>query len=148
MFSLFSTDLHSIGQYIQDGLRNQFETILWIENPNTDYILKKEKSDIDKLNYLADKGMNFINKQAFLGASIAHTDGQVPNIVISIEKSDEYHYGYLVYFFMKSCALSGYILGVNPFDQPGVEQYKQNMFALLSKPGFEKQKEEIFKRLG
>jgi glucose-6-phosphate isomerase len=117
VFSLFSTDLHSIGQYIQDGLRNQFETILWIENPNTDYILKKEKSDIDKLNYLADKGMNFINKQAFLGASIAHTDGQVPNIVISIEKSDEYHYGYLVYFFMKSCALSGYILGVNPFDQ-------------------------------
>lgn len=143
----FSTDLHSMGQYIQDGNRNLFETVLSIGSPKKDIELKEEKSDLDGLNYLSGKTMDFVNQKAFMGTLLAHNDGGVPNIVINIPKIDEYNLGYMIYFFEKACAISGYILGVNPFDQPGVEAYKKNMFALLGKKGFEKEKEELERRL-
>lgn len=143
----FSTDLHSMGQYIQDGNRNLFETVLRIGSPKKDIELKEEKSDLDGLNYLSGKTMDFVNQKAFMGTLLAHNDGGVPNIVINIPKIDEYNLGYMIYFFEKACAISGYILGVNPFDQPGVEAYKKNMFALLGKKGFEKEKEELERRL-
>ncbi|WP_099190697.1 glucose-6-phosphate isomerase [Tepidibacter mesophilus] len=143
----FSTDLHSMGQYVQDGRRDLFETVFNVETPRRESIIKEDDKDLDGLNYLSGKTIDFVNKKAFEGTVLAHVDGNVPNLVINIPKLDEYNYGYLVYFFEKACAISGYILGVNPFDQPGVEAYKKNMFALLGKPGYEKEKQELEKRL-
>ncbi len=143
----FSTDLHSMGQYVQDGKRILFETVLNMEKPRRVVELKSEDKDLDGLNYLSGKTLDFVNEKAFQGTLLAHTDGQVPNLLINIPTLDEYNFGYLVYFFEKACGISGYLLGVNPFNQPGVEAYKKNMFALLGKPGFEKEKEELEKRL-
>lgn len=143
----FSTDLHSMGQYIQDGKRIMFETIINIENPIKDIIIELEKDDLDGLNYLEGKGFDFVNKKAMDGTVLAHVDGGVPNLQIDIPEATPYHLGYMFYFFMKSCGVSGYLLGVNPFDQPGVEAYKKNMFALLGKPGFEELAEELNSRL-
>jgi len=143
----FSTDLHSMGQYVQDGKRILFETVLNVEKPRKVVELKSEQKDLDGLNYLSEKTMDFVNEKAFQGTLLAHTDGQVPNLIIDIPTLNEYNFGYLVYFFEKACGISGYLLGVNPFNQPGVEAYKKNMFALLGKPGFEKEKEELEKRL-
>jgi glucose-6-phosphate isomerase len=143
----FSTDLHSLGQYVQDGRRDLFETIIKVESPRHELVLEEAANDLDGLNYLAGKTIDFVNNKAFEGTLLAHTDGGVPNLIISIPKMDEYTFGYLVYFFEKACAMSGYLLGVNPFDQPGVEAYKVNMFALLGKPGFEEKKAELEKRL-
>ncbi|KGX86255.1 glucose-6-phosphate isomerase [Pontibacillus marinus] len=143
----FSTDLHSLGQYVQDGRRDLFETVLHVEEPKSDVEIKEDEQNLDGLNYLAGKTVDFVNEKAYQGTMIAHTDGQVPNLVLHVPKLDAYTFGYMVYFFEKACAISGYLLGVNPFDQPGVEAYKKNMFALLGKPGFEEQKEELEKRL-
>lgn len=143
----FSTDLHSMGQYVQDGKRILFETVLNVENCKRNITIEEADVDLDGLNYLAGKTVDFVNHKAFQGTLLAHTDGQVPNLIVNIPQLDEYNFGYLVYFFEKACAISGYLLGVNPFDQPGVEDYKKNMFALLGKPGFEKEKEELEKRL-
>ncbi|SHI98813.1 glucose-6-phosphate isomerase [Thermoclostridium caenicola] len=143
----FSTDLHSMGQYIQDGLRNIFETVLNVEKCRKSLAMVKTEDDLDKLNYLAGKEMDFVNKMAMKGTILAHVDGEVPNLVINIPEMTPYWFGYLVYFFEKACGISGYLLGVNPFDQPGVEAYKKNMFALLGKPGFEAEKAELEKRL-
>ncbi len=133
----FTTDLHSMGQYIQDGRRNLFETVISIENPNTDIKINKDEDNLDGLNYLAGKSLDYVNKKAMEGTIQAHVMGDVPNIVINIEKLDEENIGELIYFFEKACAVSGLILGVNPFNQPGVEEYKKNMFRLLKKPGYE-----------
>ncbi|NLY42506.1 MAG: glucose-6-phosphate isomerase [Clostridiaceae bacterium] len=143
----FSTDLHSMGQYIQEGLRNIFEIVLNVEEVKKDIVLKEEKENIDGLNFLAGKTISFINKKAFEGTLLAHTDGEVPNLILNIPKINEYYFGQMVYFFEKACGISGYLMGVNPFNQPGVEAYKKNMFALLGKPGFEKEKEMLEKRL-
>ena len=143
----FSTDLHSMGQYIQDGRRLMFETVLKVDSPNADIEVPYDEANVDKLNFLAGKTVDFVNTKAFQGTLLAHTDGSVPNLVINIPKLDAYHFGALVYFFEKACGVSGYILGVNPFNQPGVEAYKKNMFALLGKPGFEEEKAELEKRL-
>ncbi|MGL4912450.1 MAG: glucose-6-phosphate isomerase [Romboutsia sp.] len=143
----FSTDLHSMGQYIQEGKRILFETVLNVENSKKNVTIEEAEVDLDGLNYLAGKTIDFVNHKAFQGTLLAHTDGQVPNLIVNIPQLDEYNFGYLAYFFEKACAVSGYLLGVNPFDQPGVEAYKRNMFALLGKPGFEKEKEELEKRL-
>ena len=132
----FTTDLHSMGQYIQEGRRNLFETVISIENSATDIIINKDEDNLDGLNYLAGKGLDYVNKKAMEGTIKAHVSGDVPNIVINIEKLDEENMGELIYFFEKSCAMSGMILGVNPFNQPGVEEYKKNMFKLLKKPGY------------
>ncbi len=144
----FSTDLHSMGQFIQDGTRILFETVVNIGASEKDVIIEKEADDGDGLNFLAGKPMAFVNQKAFEGTVLAHTDGGVPNFVINVDKADEENLGRLIYFFEKACAISGYLLGVNPFDQPGVESYKKNMFALLGKPGYEAQKAELEKRLG
>ena len=143
----FSTDLHSMGQYVQDGARILFETVVTFGESEKDVIIEKEADDGDGLNFLAGKPMAFVNQKAFEGTVLAHTDGLVPNLVINVDKPDEENLGRLIYFFEKACAISGYMLGVNPFDQPGVESYKKNMFALLGKPGFESQKAELEKRL-
>ncbi|MGM9612443.1 MAG: glucose-6-phosphate isomerase [Butyricicoccus sp.] len=143
----FSTDLHSIGQYIQDGTRNVFETVVWVKEPRSEAIIEATEEDIDGLNYLAGKSIQFVNSKAYAGTLMAHMDGGTPNIVVEIDRADAYHFGYLVYFFEKACGLSGYLLGVNPFDQPGVEAYKKNMFALLGKPGFEERRKELEARL-
>lgn len=143
----FSTDLHSLGQYVQEGRRDLFETIIKVEKPRHEMVIEEAESDLDGLNYLAGKTVDFVNNKAFEGTMLAHTDGNVPNLVVNIPQLDEYTFGYLVYFFEKACAMSGYLLGVNPFDQPGVEAYKVNMFALLGKPGFEEKKAELEKRL-
>ncbi len=143
----FTTDLHSMGQWIQEGERTIFETVLSIEAPEYKLEVPHDKDDLDKLNYLAGKQVDDINKMAELGTLIAHVDGGVPNIRISIPALNEYYLGQLIYFFEKACGISGYLLDVNPFDQPGVEAYKSNMFALLGKPGFEKETEEIRKKL-
>ena len=142
-----STDLHSMGQYIQDGRRELFETVLNVLKPKHDMEITADKDDLDGLNYLSGQTIDFVNKKAFEGTMLAHCDGNVPNLVLSIPQLDEYNFGYMVYFFEKACAISGYLLGVNPFDQPGVEEYKRNMFALLGKPGFEKEKAELEARL-
>lgn len=144
----FSTDLHSMGQYIQDGQRILFETVLAVEKPRRDIDIKEDAQNVDGLNFLAGKTMDFVNKKAYEGTVLAHTDGGVPNLVINIERLDEYNIGKLIYFFEKACGISGYLLGVNPFNQPGVEAYKKNMFALLGKPGYEDAKEALEKRLG
>ena len=133
----FSTDLHSIGQFIQDGARSLFETVIWVKEPRSEAFIEEAAEDIDGLNYLAGKSVQFVNSKAYQGTLMAHMDGGTPNIIIEIDQADAYHFGYLCYFFEKACGLSGYLLGVNPFDQPGVEAYKKNMFALLGKPGYE-----------
>jgi len=144
----FSTDLHSMGQFVQDGSRIMFETVVTFNESDKDIVIEKEENDGDGLNFLAGKPMSFVNEKAFEGTILAHTDGGVPNLVINIDKPDEENLGELIYFFEKACAISGYMLGVNPFDQPGVESYKKNMFALLGKPGYEAQKAELEARLG
>lgn len=142
-----TTDLHSMGQFIQDGQRTMFETVMCLEDAGTEIILEKEDVDLDGLNYLAGKSVDFINKSAMKGTQLAHTDGQVPNLMINIPEKNEFSLGELFYFFEFAVGVSGYMLGVNPFNQPGVESYKSNMFALLGKPGYEKQAEELMKRL-
>ncbi len=139
----FSTDLHSMGQYIQDGLRNIFETVINIDSPKRELTIKEDKDNLDGFNFVAGKTLHEINQKAFLGTVLAHTDGGVPNIVINIPEISEFYVGQLIYFFEKACGISGYLLGVNPFDQPGVEAYKKNMFALLGKPGYEDRRKEL-----
>ena len=134
----FSSDLHSLGQFVQEGTRNMFETVIRIEKPLYDIEIKEDADNVDGLNFLAGKTMSFVNDKAYLGTLLAHTDGNTPNLTITIEEKNEFTLGYLFYFFEKTCAISGYILDVNPFDQPGVEAYKKNMFALLDKPGSDK----------
>lgn len=143
----FSTDLHSMGQYIQEGRRHLFETVVTIKDTGSDVEIKAEQDNGDGLNFLAGKGMSFVNEKAFQGTVLAHTDGNVPNLVIELDNSNEEDLGRLIYFFEKSCAVSGYLLGVNPFDQPGVESYKKNMFAMLGKPGYESMKAELEARI-
>lgn len=143
----FSTDLHSIGQFIQDGTRSLFETVVWVKNPRSELVIEAADEDIDGLNYLAGKSVQFVDSKAYQGTLMAHMDGGTPNIIIEIDEADAYHFGYLVYFFEKACGLSGYLLGVNPFDQPGVEAYKKNMFALLGKPGYEARRAELEERM-
>ncbi len=142
-----TTDLHSMGQFIQDGSRNMFETVINIETSREEIILKEEAVDLDGLNYLAGKSVDFVNKSAMNGTILAHTDGQVPNLMVKVPEVSEFYLGQLFYFFEFACGVSGYLLGVNPFNQPGVESYKKNMFALLGKPGYEAQREELLKRL-
>lgn len=143
----FTTDLHSMGQWIQEGERSIFETVLSVVEPNNKVVVPADEEDLDGLNFLIDKRVDYVNKMAELGTQLAHVDGGVPNIKIEIPQLTEYYLGQLIYFFEKACGISGYILGVNPFDQPGVEAYKKNMFALLNKPGYEKEHEAIKKRL-
>ena len=143
----FTTDLHSMGQYVQDGLRNIFETVLSVEKPKKNMVIEKDKDDIDGLNFLTGKDIDLVNKKAMQGTMLAHADGGVPNLVLSIPEMNSYYFGNLVYFFEKACGISGYLLGVNPFDQPGVEAYKNNMYALLGKPGFEEEKAKLEVRL-
>ena len=145
---IFSTDLHSMGQYIQDGRRDLFETVIQFSKAKHEIALETIDVDIDGLNYLAGKNMSYINQKAFEGTVLAHNDGGVPNIVLQAEDFSEKTLGYMIYFFEKACAVSGYMLGVNPFDQPGVESYKKNMFALLGKPGYEAEKASLEARLG
>lgn len=144
---IFSTDLHSMGQFIQDGSRIMFETVVLIDKAKNDIFIQDDPGNVDGLNFLSGRSMSYINRKAFEGTVLAHTDGDVPNVILSIPEANEEELGYLIYFFEKACAISGYIMGINPFDQPGVESYKKNMFALLGKPGYEAQKEELAKRL-
>ncbi|MBO4692926.1 MAG: glucose-6-phosphate isomerase [Clostridia bacterium] len=144
---IFSTDLHSMGQFVQDGARIMFETVVNIDDNGSDVTIEEEENNGDGLNFLSGKPMSFVNRKAFEGTVLAHTDGGVPNLVITVDKADEENLGRLIYFFEKACAISGYMLGVNPFDQPGVESYKKNMFALLGKPGYEDMKAELEARL-
>ena len=144
---IFSTDLHSMGQYIQQGERELFETVLWVKEPGSDLGVPFDEANGDGLNFLYGKSMHEINKNAHDGTVLAHTDGKVPNILITIDKQDEENLGELIYFFELACAVSGYVLAVNPFDQPGVESYKKNMFALLGKPGYEELAAELKERL-
>ncbi|MCD7842705.1 MAG: glucose-6-phosphate isomerase [Lachnospiraceae bacterium] len=142
-----TTDLHSMGQFIQDGSRIMFETVVNIEESRCTLTIGEEPVDLDGLNYLAGKTVDFVNKSAMNGTILAHTDGNVPNLMVSVPKQDEFYLGELFYFFEFACGVSGYVLGVNPFNQPGVESYKKNMFALLGKPGYEKQREALLERL-
>ncbi len=142
-----TTDLHSMGQFIQDGSRIMFETVMNVEKSRSTIKINQEPVDLDGLNYLAGKDMDFVNKSAMNGTILAHTDGNVPNLVVNIPEQNEYYLGELFYFYEFACGLSGYLLGVNPFNQPGVESYKRNMFALLGKPGYEAEREELLKRL-
>ena len=146
--AIFSTDLHSMGQYIQQGQRILFETVVSFNEPIREVVIKEEADNSDGLNFVAGKGMSYVNRKAMQGTLLAHNDGGVPNIVLEAERMDEYELGYMIYFFEKACAISGYILGVNPFNQPGVESYKKNMFALLGKPGYEDERAALEKRLG
>ena len=142
-----TTDLHSMGQFIQDGARIMFETVINVETSREEIIINEEPVDLDGLNYLAGKSVDFVNKSAMNGTILAHTDGQVPNFMVNVPEVSEFYLGQLFYFFEFACGVSGYLLGVNPFNQPGVESYKKNMFALLGKPGYEAQREELLKRL-
>ena len=142
-----TTDLHSMGQFIQDGSRIMYETVMNVEESQEEIIIQEEPVDLDGLNYLAGKSVDFVNKSAMNGTVLAHTDGNVPNLMVNIPRQDEFSLGELFYFIEFACGVSGYILGVNPFNQPGVESYKKNMFALLGKPGYEKEREELLKRL-
>ncbi len=144
----FSSALHSMGQYIQEGMRMLYETAVLVETPKKDITIDATEDNIDGLNFLAGKTMDFVNKQAAKGTELAHTDGGVPQLVVKVPALNAYHFGEMVYFFEKACGISGYILGVNPFDQPGVEAYKKNMFALLGKPGYEDMKKELDERIG
>lgn len=146
--AVFSTDLHSLGQFVQDGSRVMFETVLQFAEPQKEFFLKDEPSNVDGLNFLSNQNMSIVNRKAFEGTVIAHTEGGVPNIVLELPRLDEFELGYIIYFFEKACAISGYMLGVNPFDQPGVESYKKNMFALLGKPGYESARAELEAKLG
>lgn len=142
-----TTDLHSMGQFIQDGARIMFETVINVETPQCEITIEEEPVDLDGLNYLAGKTMDFVNKSAMNGTILAHTDGNVPNLMVKVPEQNEFYLGELFYFFEFACGVSGYLLGVNPFNQPGVESYKRNMFALLGKPGYENEREELLKRL-
>ncbi|MDE7193531.1 MAG: glucose-6-phosphate isomerase [Oscillospiraceae bacterium] len=146
--AVFSTDLHSLGQFVQDGSRVMFETVIQFAQPQKEFFLKDEPTNVDGLNFLSNQNMSVVNRKAFEGTVIAHTEGGVPNIVLELPKLDETELGYIIYFFEKACAISGYMLGVNPFDQPGVESYKKNMFALLGKPGYESARAELEAKLG
>ncbi len=142
-----TTDLHSMGQFIQDGSRNMFETVICVDKSREEITINEEPVDLDGLNYLSGKTVDFVNKSAMNGTILAHTDGQVPNFMVTVPEMTEFYLGQLFYFFEFACGVSGYLLGVNPFNQPGVESYKKNMFALLGKPGYEAQREELLKRL-
>ncbi|MBR0141718.1 MAG: glucose-6-phosphate isomerase [Ruminococcus sp.] len=146
--AVFSTDLHSMGQYIQDGARILFETVVDIKNPKKDLFLEPDAENLDGLNFLTNQNMSVVNRRAFEGTVLAHTEGGVPNIILELDDTTEESVGYMIYFFEKACAVSGYVLGVNPFNQPGVESYKSNMFALLGKPGYEGAKAELEAKLG
>ena len=143
-----TTDLHSMGQFIQDGARIMFETVVDIKKPKQDIFLEDDAENLDGLNFLTNQNMSVVNRKAFEGTVLAHTEGGVPNIILELDEINEENLGYMIYFFEKACAVSGYVLGVNPFDQPGVESYKSNMFALLGKPGYEARKEELEAKLG
>lgn len=143
----FSTDLHSLGQYVQDGSRILFETVVDIKKPKQDFFLEKDAENGDGLNFLAGQEMSVVNRRAFEGTVLAHTEGGVPNIILEMPEMNEYELGWLIFFFEKACAISGYMLGVNPFDQPGVEAYKKNMFALLGKPGYEAERDALLAKL-
>jgi len=143
----FSTDLHSMGQYVQEGRRDLFETVIKVGQARHALTIEEDAQDLDGLNFLAGQSIQFVNDKAAEGTLLAHTDGQVPNLTVELPEMTPYHLGFLFYFFEKACAMSGYLLGVNPFDQPGVEAYKKNMFALLGKPGFEAEKAELEARL-
>lgn len=146
---IFSTDLHSVGQFIQEsGSRLMFETCIKFNNPLSDFVITEQEGNIDGLNFLAGKSLSYVNDKARQGTLLAHTEGGVPNLIIEAESISEADLGYMIYFFEKACAVSGYILGVNPFNQPGVESYKRNMFALLGKPGYESEKNKLEKELG
>ena len=144
---IFSTDLHSLGQYIQEGQRNIFETVINVKNPGASFVIPNDPANVDGLNFIAGKDLDYVNKTAMLATLIAHNDGGVPNILLEVEDRSARTLGYLIYFFEFACAVSGYMLGVNPFDQPGVEAYKKNMFALLGKPGYEAMKSELEARI-
>ena len=143
----FTTDLHSMGQYIQDGRRDLFETVIKINKQRSDIVVKEDPMNLDGLNYLAGRSMNEINEKALQGTVIAHYDGNAPSIIIELDEINEKNVGELIYFFEKACGISGYLLGVNPFNQPGVEEYKKNMFALLGKPGYEEKQKEILSKM-
>lgn len=145
--AIFSTDLHSMGQFIQDGSRVMFETVVDIKKPKKDFFLENDSENLDGLNFLTNQNMSVVNRKAFQGTVLAHTEGGVPNIVLELEDTSEKSFGYMVYFFEMACAVSGYLLGVNPFNQPGVESYKKNMFALLGKPGYEDQRAALEEKL-
>ena len=144
---IFSTDLHSLGQYIQDGQRNLFETVIQVNNQGVEFVIPNDPLNVDGLNFISGKTLDYVNKTAMLATLVAHNDGGVPNIVLEVEDKTAYSFGYLVYFFEFACAISGYMLEVNPFDQPGVEAYKKNMFALLGKPGYEDMKSKLEERI-
>lgn len=143
----FSTDLHSLGQFVQEGSRVMFETAVLVEKPRKDITIQSEEANLDNLNFVAGKTMDYVNKRAAEGVRLAHTDGQVPQLVVTVPELTPYHFGYLLYFFEKAVAVSGFLLGINPFNQPGVEAYKKNMFALLGKPGYESEKADLEERL-
>ncbi len=140
---IFSTDLHSLGQYVQQGLRNMYESVIWVKNAKLDQIIPFEASNADGLNFVADRNMQFVNEKAFQGTVLAHAQGGVPSVVLELDEMNEFTMGQLIYFYEKACGISAYVLGVNPFDQPGVQMYKSNMFALLGKPGYEDKKAEL-----
>ena len=144
---IFSTDLHSLGQYIQEGQRNLFETVINVKNPGATFVIPEDAANVDGLNFIAGRELDYVNKTAMTATLIAHNDGGVPNILLEVEDRSAHSLGYLIYFFEFACAMSGYLLGVNPFDQPGVEAYKKNMFALLGKPGYEDMKSALEARI-
>ena len=144
---IFSTDLHSLGQFIQDGTKNQFETVISVESSDDHFTIPNDPNNIDGLNFLSGMELDAVKNKAMLGTLLAHEDGGVPNIVLELKDRSAHSLGYMIYFFELACAISGYVLGVNPFDQPGVEAYKKNMFALLGKPGYEDQKAALEARL-
>lgn len=145
---VFSTDLHSMGQFIQEGSRTLFETVVDIQKPREEFFIQPDATDFDGLNFLSNQNMSIVNKKAMQGTILAHTKGGVPNMILEVPEINEHEFGYMVYFFERACAISGYLLGVNPFDQPGVESYKKNMFALLGKKGYENQRAELESQLG
>ena len=144
---IFSTDLHSLGQFIQDGSRIMFETFMDIQKPKQDFFIEEDPENLDGLNFLSNQEMSKVNRKVMEATILAHTEGGVPAIVLEVPEINEYELGYMIYFFEKACAISGYLLGVNPFDQPGVEAYKKNMFALLGKPGYEDRRADLEARL-
>ena len=144
---IFSTDLHSLGQYVQDGVRNLFETVVTVKDSGSVFVIPEDKANVDGLNFLSGKTLDEVNKTAMMGTLFAHMDGGVPNLVLEMEDRSPFSFGRAVYFFELACAVSGYLLGVNPFDQPGVEAYKKNMFALLGKPGYEAQRAALEARI-
>ena len=144
---VFSTDLHSLGQYIQEGQRNLFETVVNVKCPGAEFVIPEDAANVDGLNFISGKKLDYVNKTAMMATLIAHNDGGVPNLMLELDDRSAYSFGYLVYFFEIACAISGYMLGVNPFNQPGVEAYKKNMFALLGKPGYEDMKADLEKRI-